>query len=212
MSNLSDKEVKAFSEHCVFIRSVYLFGVRLFKDSDHIERALMATVAPLFFEDVAQVFNEFMVLAACRITDPAKDRRGNENFTVEMFVNNFAADTEAFKQLDALHGRMKPFRAKIEPARNKLGAHHDRAAVGGPPLGAASWQEWNEFWSAVRDFVRVLNEQTTGEPFEIDAAGVSSDVEMLLKALRQSRHFETLLKGNDPAVVKACLKVALPNG
>jgi hypothetical protein len=212
MSNVSDKEVKDFSEHCVFIRSVYLFGVRLFKDSDPTERDLMTAVAPLLFEDLTQVFREFMVLAACRITDPAKDRRGNENFTVEMFVNNFAADTEAFKQLDALHQRMKPFRGKIEPARNKLSAHHDRAAVGGPPLGAASWQEWNEFWSAVKDFVRILNEQTTGKPFEIDAAGVPGDAEMLLKALSQSRHFEELLKGNDPAVTAACLKVALPNG
>src|ERR1700730_5364096 len=98
MSNVSDKEVKKFSEHCVYIRSVYRFAVRIFKNSNADEQKLRETIAPLFFEDLAQVFADYVVIAACRITDLAKDRQGNENFTVELFVNNFAADTDAFKQ------------------------------------------------------------------------------------------------------------------
>jgi hypothetical protein len=210
ISNVSDKEVKDFSEHCVFIRSVYVFAERLFRHSDSVEHALMGAIAPRFFEDLSNVFGDYVVIAACRITDPAKDRKGNENFTIEMLVNHFAPHTHAFKQLDALHQRMKPFRTKIVPARNKLAAHTDRTAVSGPPLGTASWEEWAQFWSALRDFVRILNEKTTGRPFEIDAAGVFGDAEMLLKALGESRHFETLLNGNDPVVKAACLKAALP--
>jgi hypothetical protein len=60
--------------------------------------------------------------------------------------------------------------------------------------------------------VRVINERTTGKPFEIDAAGVIGDAEMLLKALGQSRHFETLLNGSDKAVADACIKLAFPSG
>jgi AbiU2 len=188
MSNVSPTDVERFSEHCVFIRSVYQLMVRLCRDSNSAERALMETIAPLFFKSLNIVFPTYMVIAACRITDPAKDRRGNENFTLEMFVNNFAPDTEAFKQLDAVHQRIKPFRTKIERARHKLGAHTDRAAVSGPPVFAGSWPEWEQFWSDLKDFVRILNEQTTGKAFDIDAPGVPGDVDMLLRALSQSQH------------------------
>jgi hypothetical protein len=109
--------------------------------------------------------------------------------------------------------RMKKLRTKILPARNKLGAHADRDVIRkGNVLGQASFQEWEDFWSALKDFVRIINEKLTGKPFEIDAAGVLGDAEMLIKALWQSRHFETLLRGSDKAVVDACLKVAMPQG
>jgi hypothetical protein len=84
-------------------------------------------------------------------------------------------------------------------------------AFSGPPLGTASWQEWDQFWSDLAEFVRVLNEQTNGKPFEIDVSGIQGDAEMVLKALNQSQHFETLLHGKDAAVKAACLKVALSN-
>jgi hypothetical protein len=94
-----------------------------------------------------------------------------------------------------------------------LGAHADRDVIRkGQLLGKASFEDWDEFWSALRDFVRILNEKTTGKPFEIDAGGVFGDAEMLLKALGQSRHFETLLNGSDKAVADACLKIATAEG
>ena len=147
---VTNQEVQDFSDHCVYIRSVYLWMLRLFRDSDDAECALMKATAPLFFDDLFMVFREFMVIAVCRITDPAKMGR-NENFTVEMFVNSFSSDAATFKQLDELHQRMKPFVEKIRPARNKLGAHTDRATVAsGELLGAASWGEWGSFGQVCR--------------------------------------------------------------
>jgi hypothetical protein len=95
---------------------------------------------------------------------------------------------------------MNELRGKVLPARNKLGAHADRAVIlKGEPLGAASWKEWEEFWAALANFIRILNEKKNGKPFEIDAGGVQGDAEMLLKALHNSRHFETLLDESDSA-------------
>jgi hypothetical protein len=42
--------------------------------------------------------------------------------------------------------------------------------------------------------------------------GVLGDAEMLINALGQNQHFETLLNGSDKAVADACLKLALPSG
>jgi hypothetical protein len=65
------------------------------------------------------------------------------------------------------------------------------------------------FWGALKSFVRILNEKALGKPFDIDVAGVLGDAEMLLKALKQSGHFEALLASGDKAVRDACLNMAL---
>jgi hypothetical protein len=158
--------------------------------------------------DLGQVLAEYVVLAACRVTDRANDGK-NENFTVKMFVNSFPANSQTFKQLDELRLQIDQLRKKILPARNKLVAHADSQAIRqGKPLGEASWEEWDAFWSALQTFIRLLNEKTIGTPYEIDVAGIPGDADMLLKSLQQSQYFETLLKGGDQAVKSACLKLA----
>jgi AbiU2 len=210
--SVTKKDVEDFSGHCVLIRSVWLFTMRIWRDSYEQERKTMEAIAPSIFEDLAQVLREYLIIAACRVTDAANDGRKNENFTVEMFVNSFAADPVTFKQLNELHQRMQKLRHKILPARNKLAAHADRDAIrAGKPLGQASFEEWDDFWSALQSFVRILNRKIIGKPLEIDAGGVLGDAESMLKALTQSQHFETLLNGDDPAVAHACLKLALPD-
>jgi hypothetical protein len=211
--NVSKKEIEEFSDHCVYIRSVYVFATRLLRDCDEQERKSMEAIAPSIFADLAQLLTEYLIIAACRITDPAVDGRNNENLTIELFVNDFSSDPETYKQLDELHQRMKKLRKKILPARHKLAAHADRDAIReGKPLGAASWQEWNDFWSALADFVRILNQKKIGKPFEINASGVRGDAEMLLKALKQSQYFETLVDSDDPTIRDACIELALPSG
>jgi hypothetical protein len=187
---VSKEEVQKFSEHCVYIRSIWILMMRIWRDSDENERKIMEGISPSFFADTGQALTEMMIIAACRITDPANSGGSRENFTVDLFANSFASSPETYEQLDELHQRMKKLRAKILPARHKLGAHADRDVIRkGQVLGKASFEEWDDFWSALKDFVRIINEETTGKPFEIDAGGVFGDAEMLLKALGQSRHF-----------------------
>ena len=208
---VSNNDIEDFSDHCVFIRSVWTIATRIWRDGGAQERQLWEKVAPSVYADLGQVLAEYMTLAASRITDPAVDGRKNVNFTVEMFVNAFASDPETYKQLDALHQRMLRLRKKVEPARHKLVAHADREAVrSGKPLGGGSWEEWDDFWSALADFVRIINKKKTGNPFEIDAGGVMGDAESLIKAVEQGKHFTTLMGSDNPAVREACLKLALP--
>jgi hypothetical protein len=105
---------------------------------------------------------------------------------------------------------MQQLRTKILPARNKLGSHTDfLAASTGQTLGHATDDEWNQFWKSLAAFVSLLNEKIIGAPFDINAAGVWGDAENLIKALEQSRYFETLLNGSDEYVRDACTKMSL---
>jgi hypothetical protein len=204
------KEVNEFSTHCAYIRSVYVLATRIWRDSSKAQRKLMESTAPSFFDDMGQVLAEYVVLAACRVTDPAKDGK-NENLTLETFVNSFGAGSQTGKQLGELRQQMAAHRKNIEPARHKLIAHADREVIRqGKPLGLASWRQWDEFWAALRKFVMILNESVLGTPYDIEVAGVPGDAEMVLKSLQQSKYFETLLGEGDQTVKAACLKVAAP--
>jgi hypothetical protein len=170
----------------------------------------MEGISPSFFLDMGQVLAEYVVLAACRVTDPAKDGK-YENLTLETFVNSFPPNSQTFGQLEELRQRLIPHRKKIEPARNKLIAHADRDAIReDKPLGQASWQEWDAFWTTLKSFVDLLNQKALGTPYSIDITGVPGDAEMLVKAFQQSRYFETLLNQADKNVQAACLKLAAP--
>jgi hypothetical protein len=208
---VSPKEVAEFRDHCVYIRSVYTFLTRIWRDSNEAERKTMEAVAMTFFTDVGMVLREYVIIAAGRITDNEDAGQGRQNFTVELFANSFPSESDTFKQLHELRLRMNKLRIKILPARHKLGAHADRDVIRkGEPLPAGNWEEWNDFWSALADFVRILNEATFGKPFEIDAAGVFGDAESLIKFLRHGEHFGTLVDSKDPKVRDACLNLVLP--
>lgn len=178
-------EVGQFADHCVHIRSVFEYARRLFSESSEPEQAAMKAVAPHLFEDTAIVFQEFLVNAVCRITDPPTDHRGNENFTIGLFANAFMEEEPLYAKLDDLRSRMMKHRYRVLAARNKLGAHADRATIKkGEPLGAAKWEEWDQFWSDLNEFVSAVHERVFHTPSEIKASGVRGDAEMLLKKLQ----------------------------
>lgn len=178
------KELKEFSEHCTYVHSVYAAGLRVWKDSTEAERKTMEAVAPRFFENFGMVLGEFLVMAASRITDPPRDARNNESLSVELFLNSHAEGSATRKRLAPLYGRIMAFRKKILPARHKLTAHADRAVIAeGKALLAGTWAEWNDFWSGPAEFVRILNEASTGKGYDIQATNAAADAEALIRAL-----------------------------
>jgi hypothetical protein len=208
---VTPQEVADFAGHCTHIRSVWILVTRIWRDSSAAERDLADALSPSFFSEMATVLADYMVLAVSRITDPARDRRGNENFTIEMFVNSFSPESETGRKLESLRRRMDKLREKVEPARNKLVAHADREIISkGEAIGAAKWTEWDDFWVALEEFVNLLHQDALGKPREIVAGGVYGDAEMLLRAIRQSAYFDKLLRSDDPKIVEACKAVALP--
>ena len=71
-------------------------------------------------------------------------------------------------------------------------ARADREAVRqGKPLGLVSWKKWDEFSSALRRFINVLNESTLGTSYNIDVASVPLDAEAFAKTFRESKSIDT---------------------
>ncbi|MBU6463178.1 MAG: hypothetical protein KGK01_01725 [Bradyrhizobium sp.] len=182
---VSRDEIRLFADHCVHIRSVFEYAIRMFAESTEAERKAMNAVAPRFFEDLAQVFNEFSVSSACRVTDPWIDSRGNRNLAVGFFTNGLSRFEPLHQRLTQLQASMEQHRDRIEKARNKLTAHADLETIMlGEPIGAATWLQWDQFWKDLGDFVSLVHKHVLGSPFEIRAAMVRGDAEVVLKKLQ----------------------------
>lgn len=205
--------IEVFADHCVFMRSVYLHGCVLFETSSAAEKEMMSRAAHVFFGDLNRILVEFLIQQVCNITDPASDCRKNENFTVEFLLQQygFGAGSETLREkLDMLSAKLKNFRTRLLPARNKLISHMDRAAIlAGEALGAASQSDWDEFWLNLEDLVSTIHEKVVGTRFEISSVGNLTDADGLLKALRHGAWFDQLAHGADPAIARKCADLAL---
>ncbi len=206
------KTLGIFADHCVFMRSIYLHSKTLFEHSSVEERERMSRIANVFFGDLNRVLIEYMILQVCKITDPARDFRNNDNHTTALLLSHyeFAAEPQKAQQLRDLQTRLQAFRNRLLPARNKLISHADRAAIlGRASLGGVPDNAWDEFWIDLQDFVGIIYEKAVGTPIEINGCGGLSDADSLLKVLKQSDCFEQLLHGNDSDLTHKCVDLML---
>lgn len=192
------QDIEIFANYCVFMRSIYLHARGLFETSSAADKALMGATAGTFFGDVNRVFNEYLILQVCKITDPAHDIRNNDNHTIAFLLEHydFSSEPSILEPLKALQASMEAFREKLLPARHKLISHLDRDAIlAGRPLGAATDQDWSQFWLDLEKFIYIVHRKVIGSPFSLTGVAGQSDAGDLLKALRQGSYLAQIAAG-----------------
>ena len=140
---------------------------------------------------------EHMILQICKLTDP-ESTCGKRNLTIQFITNNadFSASPRELAKLTKIVSRIEAFRARVVPARNKLIGHLDLDAVlGRKSLGGASIPAWQRFWLDLQDFLTIIHKRYVDArvPFYLNAVGGVSDADQLVKALKESNYFRTLL-------------------
>jgi hypothetical protein len=199
-STVSKDDVKAFRNTCVLLRSLWRHYQILFEGSD-LKRELLQDTAHIFFGDLHAMFVRNLVLEICKITDPAgtKDR---ENLTVEFLIehSDFSSAPDTLVKLKQLSDNMHAFRKKIVKARNKFIAHLDRESVRlGQPLGDAPQEEWLQFWLDLQNFLHIMDKHhiDPNSQFYLNGIAQLSDADTLVKALKESTYFRTLLDNKE---------------
>src|SRR5262249_21120047 len=77
-------------------------------------------------------------------------------------------------------------------ARNKLISHLDRDSIlAGHLLGAATDQEWGQFWLDLQDFIYIVHRKVIGSSFYLNGEAGRSDAGDLLKALKRPVGYPT---------------------
>jgi AbiU2 len=203
------KDVLAFENHCVRLCGSWVHYQTLFNGSD-LKRELLKTTAETFFGDLNLKLIEHLILQVCKLTDP-ESTAGKRNLTVEFLMRNadFSASRRKLSKLKKIAARMDAFRKRILPARNKRISHFDLdTAHARKSLGGASIEAWQRFWRDLEAFVAIMHETYVDprHPFLLTQVGRSSDADQLVKAMKESTYFRTLL--NDDALAGKVANVA----
>jgi hypothetical protein len=196
------EDVESFADSCVLLRSQWAHFMTLFEGSD-LKRELLYTTAPTFFADLNRLFVEHLVLHICRLTDEAQTM-GRKNLTVKFLIehSDWSSAPDTLAKLKPISDSIHRFRKRVLPARKRFIAHLDLSAVRlDQPLGAASNDEWKQFWLDLQDFVQLMfrHHVDPNSLFHLNGIGGMSDADRLLTALRNAKLFDAVLNDQEIA-------------
>jgi hypothetical protein len=143
--------------------------------------------APNALGYLASTLKEHVILQVCKLSDPLKDHRGNENLSIQFFVQHaYFGDPIAKRKLESLGEKLEVFGRKLRPARDKIISHFDRKTIhDGEPLGGADPGEWSKYWSNLDQFVEMLYRQYFNEALHIRSAAAAMDAAILRGVLEE---------------------------
>jgi hypothetical protein len=196
------EDVESFADSCVLLRSQWAHFMTLFEGSD-LKRELLYTTAPTFFSDLNRLFIEHLVVHICRLTDEAQTM-GRKNLTVKFLIehSDWSSAPDTLAKLKPISDSIHRFRKRVLPARKRFIAHLDLSAVRlDQPLGAASNDEWKQFWLDLQDFVQLMfrHHVDPNSLFHLNGIGGMSDADRLLTALRNAKLFDAVLNDQEIA-------------
>jgi AbiU2 len=206
--DIAKRDVQVFTDHCVFLWSIFRHTEVLYWDADEEDHIRMREIARTFFGDLSVVLKHFLLLEVCKITDEASpDREAREakeiknglryNHTID-FLLKHCTPSQA-QRLAPLRNSINTFRDKILTARNKLIAHSDREAnLSDQPLTNVRPADWKRLWANLDQLVDILNKEIIGTSRHItDITMQGTDADSLLTVL----HREKILR--DQATLRA---------
>lgn len=173
----------AFREECIWVQTCFNTFQALYQGGEKVDSLLRKTAAA-FFEELNTVLVEYWFLIVCRLTDPARTRKGDDNLTVKYLVEALTQHGLMTSDIREIARRLDSYRELIKDARNELVAHADRVALlQDAVIGEHTEQAIEQFVWDLQRFNDLVGEAVGEGQLDYQATSCSGDVYDLLRAL-----------------------------
>jgi len=154
-------------------------------ETSEVHHNLLDESAKNFFDDLQEVFKEYIISNICKIADNPRFGRLN-NLTIKYIIELVGAEAVRQLGIDKLSERIHSFASCLRPARNKITNHTDLATkVSGKMLGVSTKEDVDSFWADFQEFVSKVSEHFFGWPWAPDDVGIRN-AKVLIEALKRS--------------------------
>ena len=171
-------------EACIWLQSCYNIFNHLYNSGDETE-ALLRKSAAWFFTDLNRILQEYFLLQARKITDPATSL-GRENLSIPNLNSKLLSEGLLSKEIEDLSAQLLDYRELIRLANNRVIAHHDKETVlAGTILGTHSANKVDSFMNNIRAYTDAVGHATGIGPLDHKTLAARGDVLDLLRQLKQ---------------------------
>jgi len=179
------KEFLAFRDQCIWLRNCFNTYNRLYDAGEETEQALLR-VAPLFFDDLQKILQEYFFVQVRKITDPAFTR-GRANLSVPYIDQVVAELGFSSAELTRLSADLIAYRATTSEIVNRVAAHSDHKTVlAGADVGAHPEAELAAFMRNLQLYTDLVGEALGVGPLDYRTQAGPGDVLDLVRALKRA--------------------------
>jgi hypothetical protein len=140
-----------------------------------------------FFYRISEMTQEYWLHQLVKMHDPARDKSGNLNVSIDYIVECGEWDEVTKSRLNELRTAMNNLAHKLRDARNKLLSHNDLAIIMKEKrIGAFCPGDDERHFQCLCKFASIAKESVTGEPFVHDDL-VSNDVEAFMQCFKRGK-------------------------
>jgi hypothetical protein len=188
-SALSKALLDRLFNQCNWAHEVWTLRRALFEGNRR-KRTLERGPHMYFLATVNTALTEYVLLQIAKLHDPAVVS-GRVSLTIEYVVEYGGWDASSRRKLLRLKERLDALGKQIRPARNRLIAHNDLAAVlGDTALGAFEEGADRKYFRALQSFITTVYRSATGEPCAAFATFSRDDAHQVIAALASSTRGE----------------------
>lgn len=178
-------EFTAFLESCIWLQNC-LETFNYLYNSDKETEDTLRRVAPLFFEDLNSILQEYFFLQVRKITDPARTR-GRDNLTIEKINEGLIQSRLMSPEILNLSARIHAYRDILSDLSNRVIAHTDKETAFRPDyVGAHSEDDLMSFMSDLHSYTDAVGVALGIGPLDYCGQAGSGDVLDLIKALKRT--------------------------
>jgi hypothetical protein len=177
-------EFTAFLESCIWLQNCFNTFNHLYNSGKETEETLRR-VAPLFFEDLNSILQEYFFLQIRKITDPA-NTRGRDNLTIQNINEDLVRSGLMSQEILDLSARILAYRDILSDMSNRVIAHADKETAFRPDyVGTHSESDLNSFMSDMHSYTDAVGIVLGVGPLDYRVQAGPGDVLDLIRALKR---------------------------